>query len=237
MTIIKLFAMTIIMDVTDEGQIEQWKRWKTSTRGLKSLHFWLKHSICHQPDHSLLRRRLKKSSHTCLDNMILGQLKIGEHQAKWSALVGLSKYSNVVQWSPNANAESCWWSLISLIYRKLTFPHGQRPSSAHHPLEADSASELQRYFASGANHSLRTPGNHVNCQISILGNSSENSFLSFSLEPLLSGWQAGGGWVIGRWRRTADTRGQFTAGGNRDCENRRLSSALPFFPACLPFDC
>ena len=43
--------------------------------------------------------------------------------------------------------------------------------------------------------------------------------------------------MIGRWRRTADTRGQLTAGGNRDCENRRLSSALPFFPACLPFDC
>ena len=124
--------------------------------------------------------------------MILGQLKIGEHQAKWSALVGLSKYSNVVQWSPNANAESCWWSLISLIYRKLTFPHGQRPSSAHHPLEADSASELQRYFASGANHSLRTPGNHENCQISKLGNSSENSTWVFLLSPfwlfLASGW-------------------------------------------------
>ena len=43
--------------------------------------------------------------------------------------------------------------------------------------------------------------------------------------------------MIGRWRRTADTRGQLTAGGNRDCENRRLSSALPFFPACLPFGC
>ena len=124
--------------------------------------------------------------------------------------------------------------MFSLIHRKLTFPHGQRPSSAHHPLEADSASELQRSFASGANHSLRTPGNHVNCQISILGNSSENSTWVVLLSPL---WQADSGWMIGRWRRTADTRGELTAGGNRDCENRRLSSALPFFPACLPFDC
>ena len=138
----------------------------------------------------------------------------------------------MVQWSSKANAESCWWSMFSLIYRKLTFPHGQRPSSAHHPLEADSASEIQRSFASGANHSLRTPGNHENRQISILGNSSENSTWVFLLSPSL--WQAGGGWMIGRWRRTADTRGQLTAGGNRDCENRRLSSALPFFPASLP---
>ena len=66
----------------------------------------------------------------------------------------------------------------------------ESPSSAHHPQEADSASELQRSFASGANHSLRTRGNHVNCQISILGNSSENSTWVFLLStfPLASGW-------------------------------------------------
>ena len=111
------------------------------------------------------------------------------------------------------------------------FHMDESPSSAHHPLEAGSASELQRYFASGPNHSLRTPGNHVNCQISILGNSSENSTWVVLLSPP---WQADSGWMIGRWRRTADTRGELTAGGNRDCENRRLSSALPFFPSCLP---
>ena len=45
MTIIKLFAMTIIIDVTDERQIEQWKRWKTSTRWFKSLHFLLEKTL------------------------------------------------------------------------------------------------------------------------------------------------------------------------------------------------
>ena len=50
------------------------------------------HSIC-QPDdshHSILRylwRRLKISQHVRLKNMILCQFKIGEHQAKYSALL------------------------------------------------------------------------------------------------------------------------------------------------------
>ena len=40
---------------------------------------------------------VKKSAHTSLDNMILGQLKMGEHQAKYSALVGLSKHFKIFQ--------------------------------------------------------------------------------------------------------------------------------------------
>ena len=138
---------------------------------------------------------------------------------------------SMISWSPNANAESCWWSLISLIYRKLTFPHGQRPSSAHHPQEADSASELQRYFASGANHSLRTPGNHVNCQISILGNSSENSTWVFLLStfPLASGW-----WVD-------DRQVEANCGYSRAVHCRwkpRLRESPPLLRSpVLPFDC
>ena len=150
----------------------------------------------------------------------------------------LKTFQNVPMWLNDHQTliqkvvgEACF----PLFIGSSPFHMDEGPSSAHHHQEADSASELQqRSFASGANHSLRTPGNHVNCQISILGNNSKNSTWVVLSSPL---WQAGGGWMIGRWRRTADTRGQLTAGGNRDCENRRLSSALPFFPACLPFDC
>ena len=124
-----------------------------------------------------------------------------------------------------------------LIYRKLTFPHGRKSqfssSSARSRLSLRAPTFLRQRFKS-LTEDTRQP-----CELPDfnIGQQFGEFRLGCSLEPLLSDWQAGGGWMIGRWRRTADTRGQLTAGGNRDCENRRLSSALPFFPACLPFDC
>ena len=70
--------------------MENLETWKTSTRWVKTLYLWLKTLVNQMAQNTLflrnLSRHLKIITNTLLVNMILGQLKIGEHQAKCRAL-------------------------------------------------------------------------------------------------------------------------------------------------------
>ena len=120
----------------------------------------------------------QKSSHKCLDNMILGDGRWENIKRNIAPWLDSQKFQNIpmlLNDHPTLMQKVVGEACFPLFIGRSPFHMDERPSSAHHHQEADSASELQRSFASGANHSQRTRGNHVNCQISILGNSSKNS--------------------------------------------------------------
>ena len=101
----------------------------------------------------------------------------------------ISKCSNVAQWSSNADPESCWWSMFSLIYRKLTFPHGRRPqfssSSARSRLSLRAPTLLRQRCKS----LTKDTGQPCELPDFNIGQQFEEFHLSFSLEPpLASGW-------------------------------------------------